>query len=48
MIHVEPTIHEILRTAAKRVDRQVGPMLRRALDKIAKEYTEENGHKYLD
>ena len=37
MIYVEPDVHGLLQKAAERLDRQVGPMLKRTLDKIAAE-----------
>ena len=48
MVHVEPELHELLKRAGRRVDRPIGSMLKRLLVKIASEYDEDTGHRYLD
>ena len=48
MLYVEPKVAERLQKAAKRLDRQVAAMLRRTLERIAEEYSDDKGHPYLD
>ena len=48
MLYVEPKVADLLQKAADRLDRQVAAMLRRTLEKITEEYTDEKGHPYLD
>ena len=47
-IYVDADVHAVLTKAARKLDRKLGAMIKRTLDRIAAEYNDDKGHEYLD